>query len=492
MAALLEPWYIVGGYVLTLLLLLLAGRFESRSVVKTAICEALSVAALFGTTLYWLTAGTESSGPAIGWVCIPLAMAGFALWRIFRQRFWIRRLGAVGEPTFGVLPRQGRTVAITEPDRPRTRGIAEFEHQGHRLLGVEYSSGTPDGVLDSVANQVDGIYTLVELRIPAGPTLVISPRTKAFEPELFTPLEDAKITRNQAGSPKPSAALTAFELDPDFDRRFEVTTSDPEFARQVLTGEVREMIMTDLWFRVHEVVFDHDAMWTAEAGGLTEERVLGNGRRLAMLAVQLPSGPWTSSAATGFRRVTARAETSYDLWYGARGGLIRTKLNRRREARDRQPVTSTSLAMRSLVAAVMLLAAMLAIGNSILVMNGQGTEVELKVTWIDRGAAPVCRGSSGKCTGGSAARVRGTYVFDGSAYTSTTRWSEEMPEVGDVVKVQLGPLWWSPIFESSSAAQGVIFVCAFPLLFGLLIVKATYWPRASRRLRKTREPVAAV
>ncbi|WP_275293167.1 hypothetical protein [Amycolatopsis sp. La24] len=490
MAALLEPWYIVGGYVLTLLLLMLASRFENRSVVKTAVCEALSIAALFGTTLYWLTAGTESSGPAIGWVCIPIAMAGFAAWRVLRQRFWIRRLGAVEEPTFGVLPRQGRTVAITEPDRPRTRRTAEFDHQGHQLLGVEYSSGAPDGVLDSVANQVDGIYTLVEMRVPAGPTLVISPRTKAFEPEHFTPLEDAKITRNQAGSPKPGEELAAFELDPDFDRRFSVTTSDPEFARQVLTGEVREMIMTDLWFRVHEVVFDRDSMWTAEAGGLTEERMLGNGRRLAMLAAVLSPSLWNSAEAAEFRRVTARAETSYDAWYGKRAGLIRTKLNRRREALDRQPVTSTSLAMRSLIAAVMIVSAVLAMSNSVLVMNGQGTEVDLKVTWIDRGAAPVCRGSSGKCTGGSAARVRGTYVLDGSTHTSTTRWSEEMPEVGDVVKVQLGPLWWSPIFESGRAAQGVIFTCLFPLLFGLLIVKVTYWPRASRRVRKTREALA--
>jgi hypothetical protein len=62
----------------------------------------------------------------------------------------------------------------------------EFEHNGHRVLGFQY------GGIEK--------YSRVQLRTPVVPTLVITPRTGAFEPDRFTPIEDATITRNTVGA----------------------------------------------------------------------------------------------------------------------------------------------------------------------------------------------------------------------------------------------------------------------------------------------------
>lgn len=57
--------------------------------------------------------------------------------------------------------------------------------------------------------------------------------------------------------------------------------------------------MTEPWFRVREVVFHDGALWTTEAGRLTEGRVYGNSRQLARLAAAVPGELWGEDFASG-------------------------------------------------------------------------------------------------------------------------------------------------------------------------------------------------
>src|SRR5882757_8668329 len=150
-------------------------------------------------------------------------------------------------PSFGVLPHHGRAVGH-ESEVDGIREMVEVDHQEHRVLGIEYSSGT---------DVVGDTCSLVQLRTPVVPTLVLTARPGALEPERFTPLEDAKLARNTLGAPKPDVALQKVEPGVDLYRRFAVTTTDPDFAAAVLTEPVRELLTTDPWFRVHEVAFHH-------------------------------------------------------------------------------------------------------------------------------------------------------------------------------------------------------------------------------------------
>ncbi|MGW4489579.1 hypothetical protein ACWEOE_37820 [Amycolatopsis sp. NPDC004368] len=490
---LFEPWFIVGGFALGFALLWLAGRLERRNGVAATGCYVLCGAVCSVTALYWLSAGTGSVVPQLLWIAFPVAFAALVAWRAWRQRTWIARIaGSTGRQTFGVLPHLGRGVALDHPDPGPVRTKVEFDQQGHRVLGTEYSSNPinpeePGAAIGRVAEQIDSINSSVQLRIPKVPALVISPRTGAFEPEHFTPLEDARITRNSFGWLKPDLGLDTFEVDAEFDRRFTVTTSDPEFAAAVLTTEVRALLLRDLWFRVHSVAFHGDAMWTTESGALTEDRVFGNSRRLAMLAAAVPAPVWEVwGGDKAFAALAAGSDTSYNSWNGGRGGFLRTPVNRFREAADRQPVTSVSLTTRTVIALALTLLGLLPVLNSLTALVNVSPQTHLTVLEAHEGYAGDCAPGRGGCTG-SNDWVRGSYVLDGTTHVVSTEWIDQLPAKGDVVDVEIGPIWWHPVLESSYAAVIVLLLALLPLLAGVLLAKATYRPRPPRRLRKLRK-----
>ncbi|MFI5605986.1 hypothetical protein [Amycolatopsis sp. NPDC051903] len=492
----LGPWFVVGGYALAFVLMWIAGRAERRSPVASAVCYSLSGIAISEASLYWLSAGTGSDVPQLLWYAFPLVVTVLVMWRGWHQRNWVKRLDSVDEPAFGFLPHRGVAVALDHPDPSPRRATVEFTHNGHRLLGMEYSTRPPRenevfAAAGQVAEEIDSVNSVVELRIPHVPALTISPRTGAFEPEHFTPLEDARITRNAFGWLRPDTTFGSFEVDPEFDRRYSVSTSDPEFAHAVLTGEVRELIMTDLWFRVHQVAFHGDALWTTDTGGLTEDRMFGNSRRLAVLAAAVPAPVWETWAADrDFHTAATRSDTSYDGWSGKRGGFIRTPVNRRREAADRQPVTSTSLTVRSLIALGLIALGAGPVGNSVAAITGLAPQVHLAVDNISAGGTRHCVSTTGglSCSADRPS-VRGTYTDDGGIHQVSADWSGELPRRGDVVEVMVGPLWGHPGYQIGSRTYAVLdfLICLLYPLVGLYLAKRTYLPRPPRRARRMRE-----
>lgn len=497
---LLGPWLIVGGYALAFVLMGIAGRLERRSPVASAVCYSLAGIAISEASLYWLSAGTDSDVPQYLWFVFPLIVTALIMWRGWHQRNWISRLDAVDEPTFGFLPHRGRAVALDHPDPWPRRATVEFTHNGHRLLGMEYSTQPPRenevfAAAGKVAEEIDSINSVVELRIPNVPTLTIASRTGAFEPEHFTPFEDARITRNAFGWLEPDTTVDTFEVDPEFDRRYAVTTSDPEFARAMLTGAVREMFMTDLWFRVHQVAFRGSAMWTTDTGGLTEDRMFGNSRRLAMLAAAVPAAVWETWAGDReFHAVATRADTGYDGWFGTRGGFIRTAVNRKREAADRQPVTSTSLTARTLVALGLIALGAGPVINSAAAITGLAPQVQVKVDNISgRGPRHCVNTTGGLSCSADRPTVHGTYPDDGELRQVSTDWSGDLPRRGDTVEVMVGPLWGHPGYQTDSRTYAVLdfLVCLLYPLVGLYLAKRTYLPRPPRRVRRMRERLAS-
>ncbi|RZQ64166.1 hypothetical protein [Amycolatopsis suaedae] len=469
---LVGPWLIVGGYAAGLVLLLVGNKLDGRRPSGAAVCYALAGITLSETSLYWLSTGTGSDVPTLIWLAFPLVITAWAAWRGYRQKTWMRRLGGSAEPSFGVVPSNGLAVAHDSGAPDSVTAAIEFDHHGHRLLGLEYTLGPrgepgfPD--VAKVAEMVDGTYSMVQLRTPAVPSLVLTPNVGAFEPERFTPLEDARITRNTFGAPKPDALLRRFETGTGFDRRFTVTTSDPEFAAGVLTEEVRELLR-DPWFRVREVVFHGGSLYAVESGSLTEERMFANSLRLVRLAAAVPGELWGE---------TFRPESEAE-WLGrGRGAFasIRGPLNRRREAADRQPLTAMSLAFRSLVALALLVPGISVAGNAAAALTGLAPEVRLTVTAASEGTA-----GSGTCTTcGSSDSVDGFYTHDGVTHEVTQmRWMswDTLPEKDAVVDVSLGPLWWNPIIERADTAVFLLLIALAPLLAGTLLVRATYFPR---------------
>ena len=468
------PWLILGGYAAGLGLLLLGSRLDGRRPTATALCYTASGVALSETSLYWLSAGTRSDVPGLLWVAFPLVIAGLAAWRAYRQRTWTQRLGS-GSPTFGVLPLRGMAVGHDRP-ADAVAAAVELDHHGHRLLGLEYglgSSGEP-GFHDvaKAASLADGAYAMVQLRTPPVPSLVITPLTGAFEPERFTPLEDARITRNVIGSLKPDASLQRFETGTEFDRQCTIMTSDPDFAAAVLTPEVRSLFTGDPWFRVREVVFHGGSLWATEAGTLTEERLFTASRRLAMLAADVPAGCW------GDDTFTASADTDEASWVGERSltAVVRTPLNRRREAAGRQALSAPSLLARSVVALALVLPGLSLAGNAVAALTGLAPEVRLTVT----GSLHSASGDGNCSTCGHGELVDGTYSYDGAEYeVRDLHWMSfaALPERGDVVDVSRSPLWWHPLIERDDAAVFLLLVGLAPLLAGAALARATYLPR---------------
>lgn len=470
------PWLIAGGYTLALALLLLGGRFDGRRPTAAAVSYALCGILVSETSLYWLSAGSGSVVPGWLWFAFPLAIAALAVWRGYRQKTWTGRLGGSGEPSFGVLPSRG--IAVTHASPESVVSAVEFDHNGHRLLGVEYRLGGAEGFPDlgRTADLTDGTYALIQLRTPAVPSVVITPVTGAFEPERFTPLEDARITRNTIGAPKPDALLQRFETGTEFDRRFTVTTSDPKFAEALLSPGVRALFEGDPWFRVREVAFHGGSLWTSEAGTLTEEMMFADSRRLAVLASTVD---WEDA---DFRSVAVASDTGDSGWLGARRGPLaglRGPLNRRREAAGRQPLSTLSLVARTVVALALVLPGLALAVNSLTALTGLAPEARLTVTATLRAEA-----STSSCTScGNGNLVDGSYELDGETHeVKDLRWMSfgNFPERGDVVDIAVTPLWWHPLIEGKDTAVFLLLIGLAPVLAGSLLAKATFRPRPRR------------
>ncbi|WET80259.1 hypothetical protein P3102_03130 [Amycolatopsis sp. QT-25] len=470
------PWLIAGGYTLALALLLLGGRFDGRRPTAAAVSYALCGILVSETSLYWLSAGSGSAVPGWLWFAFPLVIAALAAWRGYRRKTWTGRLDASGEPSFGVLPQRG--IAVTHASSASMATAVEFAHNGHRLLGVEYGLGgsTAFPGWSRTADLIDGTYALIQLRTPEVPSVVITPTTGAFEPERFTPLEDARITRNTAGAPKPDALLQRFETGTEFDRRFTVTTSDPEFAKTLLSPGVRALLEGDSWFRVHEVAFHGGSLWTSEAGTLTEETMFADSRRLAILASTVD---WEDA---DFRAVAAASDTSDTGWLGGRRGPlagVRGPLNRRREAAGRQPLSSLSLVARTVATVALVLPGLALAVNSLTALTGLAPEARLTVTATLRAEA-----GTPSCTScGSGNLVDGTYELDGGTHeVKDLRWMSfgTFPERGDVVDIAVTPLWWHPLIEGKDTGIILLLIGLAPVLTGALLAKATFSPRPRR------------
>ncbi|WP_051165965.1 hypothetical protein [Amycolatopsis orientalis] len=468
------PWYIAVGYLAGFALLWTAGRVEGGGTATSALSNIATGLVFFGTTMVWFAVSMNVHAPLAVWIALPAAFVVLVAWQSWRQRDSLRRLGVTNDTTFGVLPKRGRTVPFEQQDSLSLRRVLELEHHGHRLLGVEYPLSEPN----SAADRIGGIYSMIELRIPASPVLVITPRVGAFEPDYATPFEDARITRIQVGTPKPRAELEKVPADPEFDRRFEVTTEDPEFAAKVLTPEVRELILNDLWFRAHEVVFDGDALWTAEADGLNEDRLLGNARHLAIFAAAVAPNLWPS---TEF----SRAGTAYDQWFGEKRGFVRNRVNRYREAMDRQPLSPTTVVTRCLLAGAMVVLGLLPIANGIAAAAGLASEVQLTVLDSTEGDPGRSCGPNGtQICDSQPPAVRGTYQDGDQTHEVATTWHlGQLPERGDVVAVRIGPIWWNTIFQNDDAVAATILVALIPVALGLSLFKMIFRPNTSRRVR---------
>ncbi|WP_409489800.1 hypothetical protein [Amycolatopsis sp. cmx-11-12] len=474
------PWLIAGGYTVALALLLLGGRFDGRRPTAAAVSYALCGILVSETSLYWLSAGSGSAVPGWLWFAFPLIIAALAAFRGYRQKTWTGRLDGVGEPSFGVLPRRGIAVGHAQASPESVVTVVEFGHHGHRLLGVEYRlGGSSDGFpeLARTADLIDGTYALIQLRTPVVPSVVITPVTGAFEPERFTPLEDARITRNTIGAPKPDALLQRFETGTEFDRRFTVTTSDPKFAQALLSTQgVRDLLDRDPWFRVREVAFHGGSLWAAEAGTLTEEMMFADSRRLAILASTVD---WEDA---DFRSVAKASDTSDAGWLdGRRGPLagLRGPLNRRREATGRQPLSSLSLVARTVVALALVLPGLALAVNSLTALTGLAPVARLTVT-----TTLLAEAGTSNCTScGNGNLVDGTYELDGETHAvKDLRWMSfgTFPDRGDVVDISVTPLWWHPLIEGKDTGFFLLLIGLAPVLAGTLLAKATYAPRPRR------------
>jgi hypothetical protein len=322
--------------------------------------------------------------------------------------------------------------------------------------------------LAKVAQMVDGTYTMVQLRTPVVPSMMIRPNTAAFEPERFTPVEDARITRNTFGALRPDAVLRECDT---VDRAFTVTAADPSFARDTLTDEVVALLTSVPWFRVREIALHNGSLYATESGSLTEERMSTGARNLARLAALMP---WEDDE---FRVKAIYADTT-----GGGDTSLRAKVNRRRDEAGRQPVSALSLLVRTTMALVLLLAGLSSAINALAALTGLAPEVAVTVTQSYDAGDATCDG----CTD----LIDGEYEQDGLTHEIDGMWwmsFSRLPDRGETVDVAIGPLWWHPYIEHADAEVFMVLLSLLPLAAGGGLAKATFRPR-QRGLRRT--PVA--
>lgn len=294
----------VGGYAVTLAALLVGVAVQNRPGRRLVSRVSFGLAGSLGSfaTACALSRGTFDGRLFSAWELIPIAFTVLVWWRGYRQGTWMRRLAGQtgvcyrgdGLPSFGLLSRFDSGV--------------EFDVQGHRVLGVQFTAHEPDrpglrpeGRLNQALTMVDSTYNLVQLRTPVVPAVVVSPR-----PSEQNPFEDTKITRNRFADVLPDSLLRTVEVEAGFAERFEVCAADPDAARVLLTPEVQRLIMDDPWCRVRTIVFDRGALVTAESGQLTESVALGNARHLARIAAAVP---WSESQLAEVARAAATSSS---------------------------------------------------------------------------------------------------------------------------------------------------------------------------------------
>lgn len=385
------PWLIVGGYAVAVALLALGIKTDGRwpLVAKVSVTGAALVAS--ATTLYWLTLGTFSGPFMYVWSATPIVLVALVWARRYRQGEWMDRMAGrtgsywnedrPGHPNFGVLPAQGRAVAVDD-ERAGFVSAVEVELHGHQVLGVQYGYGQgprglgrkKSGRFDQAIDIAESTYCAVELRTPEVPSLVIVPRSGPDRQAEFgvdgagdvRPFEDARLTRNSIGMFTPSGVSAAEGIVGDeFNVRFAVRTSDPEFARSVLTAEVQRHILDDPWFRVRQVAWHGGALYTSDAGQLAETVLLANARHLAQLAAVVPGQAWRYAGQQAERFVAASraTDTSTAAWYRGRRSLT-TTINERRVAANRVPLSPWSIVVRVSLVAILLLIAVAAVADT--------------------------------------------------------------------------------------------------------------------------------
>lgn len=378
------PWLIVGGYALAVVLLLAGDRLSRRARPVSSACLAVAGVIASATTLFWLTAGTFSGPFMYVWALAPLVLVGLVWARRYRQGEWMDRLAGrtgsywnadrPGHPSFGVLPAQGRPVPADD-GRAAFVSAIEVELHGLQLLGVQYGYSQPprrlgaakQGRVDQAIDIAEGTYCAVELRTPPVSSLVVTPRAGADRQAAVgvqqagdvRPFEDARLTRNTFGAFTPGELQDVEGIGEAFDVQFAVRTSDPEFARAVLTPEVQRHILGDPWFRVREVVWHGGALYTAEAGQLSETGLLANSRHLTQLAAVVPGLAWRHD---GFAAAARAADTTTAGWYDGRRSLT-TMVNERRIAANRVPLSPWSIVVRSSIVLILLVVCVAAIAD---------------------------------------------------------------------------------------------------------------------------------
>lgn len=498
---LLKPWVVLGGYLLAFGLLALSNRFDGRPALRRGLLWAASALASV-TSLYWLTWGTFSGPAAWLWAIFPLAVALFVWWRRYRRGEWTDRVagrdGRVfsrdnpGRPSFGVLPGGGLAVDADD-ERAGFEAAVEFDHAGHRVLGVEYIYGhqaqapaQQGGKFVEAVDLAGNTISMVQLRTPAVPALVVAPRTTAEQHENFGPLEpteirpfqDARLTRNVVGALTPDTKLRKTTLDDAaFTRRFSVRAADAEHAARVLTPEVRQLLVSDPWFHVREVVFHHGALWTTRFGAMSERELREDAGALSRLAAAAPSDVWRGAGGPETERFLAQLAAAEGQPAAASGGLSR--FNARRRAAGRAPLGIASFAVRALCVLALVIPGASMLMNAVLAVTGVAPQVQLTVTDVK------CdQSSSGDACGDL---VSGTYERDGERHTLVDenwlawRSTTEPPVAGDVVEVRIGPLWWHPMIETTGVGIFLLIIGLGLVITSLLAAKLLFSvkPKAS-------------
>ena len=517
-------WSIVGGFLLSGGLLIYASKRESR-ISLTGRGRTLS-AALFGVGLaaaavtagFWFSRLTGIGIPDRAFYIAPFVVAILG-WGFKRsRRHWMSTFAEKGgssypgdgaqRPSFGVLPCRGTAVQHDDSSADFTAAV-EFEHRGHRVLGVQYMPGQSaepravDGVAGTAAVS-DSTYNIVQVRTPNVPSIVIRPRSTkvqqdqfgGLEPSEFRPVQDAKLTKNLLGAlniQEPgqlgweSALQNVESGDAEFDKRFEVHTTDPEFAKAVLDPQVRALLTEEPWYWIREAVFHEGSVWAAESGHISEKDLFENSRHVARLATTVPSAAWQHWSGHAFGAGLGTEVTSWAAWHGVEvnSGVasIKDRINLRRRAAQRPPMSALSIVVRSLLIAALFVVAASPVANSALAAVGLAYDVDLKITAVDAGVTSTPHGSAWP-------EVSGTYERGGDTHeVKHSMWlGSNDPDVGEVVEVEIGPIWWNQMIASPLGSIWMTVAGLLPLLVCYILVKLTFFPKRKVRLLASETP----
>ncbi|WP_020662810.1 hypothetical protein [Amycolatopsis benzoatilytica] len=464
------PWIIVIGYAAGGTALWARGKMSEAGAPGVRAMTALAVFFFAITTVFWFSLGFTRWGLVYGAAAAAALGTAIVLLRKRRLGMPLRmsaKRHASAEPTFGVFPAARRTWPLHGPGPQRPPRFAEFEHQSHRLLGYEYAVA-------------DGTFTMTELRIPPGPTLLISPRSFMNGAIMHgSPTRDTRIGRTAFGTPKP-ADVQPIPVDPEFDKWYEVSTNEPGFAAAVLTPEIRTLLRTEPALVDRAFGFDQDALWTVDSGRMSPARIIGSGRSLALFAAAVTPAVWRGTA---FGAMATGTQTAVEAWRGTGGGSVLSSVNTRRELASRKPITGGSLVFRSVVALALLVGCGMPAINLAAALTGQTDTVPLTVTKA-RTYVKSCARTDLLCSRTEYRKLTGTYQAGGAQRQLELVNPPGNPEVGDTIPLNVGPMWWHPVFSHDIEGWVTTSFAAPGLLLGAWLAQATYLPRRPRRARK--------